>query len=139
MVCIDQERCHEIESNSCTGWWLASRLDKSSSGWAPSAYLEEVVNKPAPPPAPPAPPARPGTNGVRGKPAPPAPPAKRPAAKKPVMPGAARDSGYSGSGASSSDVGARDSGGSIAGGLAEALRQRQAAMQGKKPADEDDW
>jgi myosin-1 len=32
----------------------------------------------------------------------------------------------------SGGVGARDSGGSIAGGLAEALRQRQAAMQGKR-------
>ncbi|KAJ4296289.1 class II myosin [Kalmusia sp. IMI 367209] len=121
------------------GWWLAKRLDGSAEGWAPSAYLEEVVNKPAPPPAPPAPPARPAANGVRGKGAPPAPPAKRPAAKRPAAPGAARDSGYSGSGASSSDVGARDSGGSIAGGLAEALRQRQAAMQGRKATDEDDW
>ncbi|KAF2634948.1 hypothetical protein P280DRAFT_502182 [Massarina eburnea CBS 473.64] len=119
------------------GWWLASRLDKSVSGWAPSAYLEEVVNK-APPPPPPAP-ARP-SNGVRGKGAPPAPPAKRPAAKNRAAAAASatRDSGYSGSGASTSDLGTRDSGGSIAGGLAEALRQRQAAMQGKK-AGEDEW
>ncbi|KAF1949435.1 hypothetical protein CC80DRAFT_529420 [Byssothecium circinans] len=122
-----------ITQKEGNGWWLASRLDKSASGWAPSAYLEEAPA--APPPAPPARPA----NGIRGKPAPPAPPAKRPAAKnRPAAASAARDSGYSGSGASNSDVGARDSGGSIAGGLAEALRQRQAAMQGKK-ADEDDW
>jgi myosin-1 len=32
---------------------------------------------------------------------------------------------------------ARDSSGSIAGGLAEALRQRQAAMHGRK--QEEDW
>lgn len=129
-----------VTQKESNGWWLASRLDKSASGWAPSAYLEEVVNKPAPPPAPPAPPARPAANGgLRAKPTPPAPPAKRPAAKKPAPAPAARDSGYSGSGASSNlDVGARDSSGSIAGGLAEALRQRQAAMQGRK-ANEDDW
>ncbi|KAH7408224.1 P-loop containing nucleoside triphosphate hydrolase protein [Phaeosphaeria sp. MPI-PUGE-AT-0046c] len=118
------------------GWWLASRLDKSASGWAPSAYLEEVQHKPAPPPPPPAPPARP----ANGKPKPPAPPAKRPAGRKPApSPGdSARDSGYSGSGVSSVEGGgARDSGGSIAGGLAEALRQRQAAMQGRQRGDED--
>jgi myosin I len=123
------------------GWWLAERLDHSASGWAPSAYLEEHVSRPAPPPPPPAaprvvptPPVVNGvtSNGVRAKPGPPAPPAKRPAAKRPVPAGDPRDSGYSGSDTT------RDSSGSIAGGLAEALRQRQAALQGKKN-DDDDW
>jgi myosin-1 len=127
----------DVETNrQRTGWWLASRLDKSASGWAPSAYLEEVQHKPAPPPPPPAPPARP----ANGKPKPPAPPAKRPAGRKPTpSPGeSARDSGYSGSGVSSVEGGGgRDSSGSIAGGLAEALRQRQAAMQGKQRGE--DW
>ncbi|KAF2468256.1 uncharacterized protein BDR25DRAFT_266039 [Lindgomyces ingoldianus] len=137
---IQQGEVILVTQKESNGWWLASKLDKSASGWAPSAYLEEVVNKPAPPPAPPAPPARPAANGgLRAKPTPPAPPAKRPAAKKPPAAAAARDSGYSGSGASSLDPGARDSSGSIAGGLAEALRQRQAAMQGRRPAREDEW
>ncbi|KAF2806649.1 uncharacterized protein BDZ99DRAFT_573394 [Mytilinidion resinicola] len=138
-----------VTQKAGNGWWLASRMDKSESGWAPSAYLEEYASKPAPPPPPPvaprAAPAPPPANGVssnggiRGKPTPPAPPAKRPAAKKALPTPAPRDSGYSGSGASSSDIGARDSGGSIAGGLAEALRARQAAMQGRRPAQEDEW
>jgi len=126
---------HDI-ANVDPGWWLASKLDRSTAGWAPSAYLEEVINQPAPPPAPPAASARPASGGLRGKPVPPTPPAKRPAAKKPAPGSAARDSGYSGSGADSSS---RDSSGSIAGGLAEALRQRQAAMQSRKPANQNDW
>ena len=113
---------HSVTNNSFLGWWLASRLDKSASGWAPSAYLEEHA-------APPPPPVRP----ANGKPKPPAPPAKRPAARKPAPD--SRDSGYSGSGVS--ETGARDSSGSIAGGLAEALRARQMAMQGRK--GEGDW
>lgn len=62
------------------------------------------------------------------------PPTKRPVGKKPVpSPQGERDSGYEGSGAS-----ARDSGGSVAGSLAEALRQRQAAMSSKR-GDDGDW
>ncbi|KAF2836566.1 hypothetical protein M501DRAFT_1007270 [Patellaria atrata CBS 101060] len=132
------------------GWWLARRLDSSASGWAPSAYLEEHIAKPTPPPPPPVA-ARPvptpptaasgnlanGSTGARAKPGPPVPPAKRPAAKKPTPAAAPRDSGYSGSGASGTDT-PRDSSGSLAGGLAEALRQRQAAMHARKD-DEDEW
>lgn len=35
--------------------------------------------------------------------------------------------------------GAKGGGVSLAGGLAEALRQRQRSMQGKKDDDDDDW
>ncbi|KIW07562.1 myosin-1 [Verruconis gallopava] len=125
------------------GWWLAKRKDGSASGWVPSAYMEEIVQQAPPPPPPVAPRPVPPANGVngasaaaKGKPGPPVPPTKRPAGKKPVpMPAGAaeRDSGYSGSGAS-----ARDSGGSVAGSLAEALRQRQAAMHSRRN-DDDDW
>jgi myosin-1 len=122
------------------GWWLARRPDDSARGWVPSAYIEEVAAPPPPPVvARPVPAAVNGVNGsgTRGKPTPPAPPSKRPAGKKPVPAPATRDSGYSGSGASSTDN-ARDSGGSVAGSLAEALRQRQAAMNSRKKED-DDW
>lgn len=134
------------------GWWLARRLDNSASGWAPSAYLEEYASKPAPPPPPPvaprAVPAPPVANGVassgvgagaRAKPTPPAPPSKRPVGRKPAPPSAPRDSGYSGSDRSGTST-PRDSNASasMAGGLAEALRQRQAAMHARKD-HEDDW
>lgn len=129
---------------SLLGWWLAKReSDPDSSGWAPAAYLEEYVARPAPPPAPPAAaravptPPNGAANGsvAGGKPKPPAPPAKRPASKKPAPPAAPRDSGYSGS---TGDNTPRDSGGSIAGGLAEALKARQAAMNSKRDTA-DDW
>ncbi|KAI0611099.1 myosin IC heavy chain [Pyrenophora tritici-repentis] len=133
---LEGQKTSKIPTEGVTGWWLASRLDKSASGWAPSAYLEEVVQRVAAPPPPPAPPARPVNGAAGGKPKPPAPPAKRPAARKAVNGDSARDSGYSGSGGSTMES-ARDSSGSIAGGLAEALRQRQAAMHGRK--QEEDW
>jgi len=87
------------------------------------------------------------TNGaaVRGKPTPPAPPAKRPAAgRKPAPPPAPRDSGKSmgtatnGASGSGTDSGRNTPTPSIAGGLAEALRARQSAMQ-KGKDDDDDW
>ncbi|KAH0149596.1 myosin IC heavy chain, partial [Aureobasidium melanogenum] len=110
------------------GWWLAKRMDGSASGWAPSAYLEEVVAKPAPPPPPPVqaramPPAPPKANGaVAGKKMPPPPPAKRPAGRKPAPPAP----GGSGSG---TDSGTSTPTAGLAGGLAEALRARSKAMR----------
>jgi myosin-1 len=90
-----------------------------------------------PPPPPPAAKTN-GTNGVRGKPTPPAPPAKRPAAgRKPAPPPAPRDSGMSLNG-SGTDSGRNTPTPSLAGGLAEALRARQSAMQKGKDED-DDW
>ncbi|KAF1989576.1 hypothetical protein K402DRAFT_444649 [Aulographum hederae CBS 113979] len=143
-----------VTQKETNGWWLAKRQDGSQSGWVPSAYLEEHVVQQAPPPPPPVArpvPTAPGPSngfssngtpaaGVRGKPTPPAPPAKRPAGKKPAPPPAPRDSGYSNNGTNGTNgtETARDSGGSIAGGLAEALRQRQAAMH-RRDADDDEW
>ncbi|KAF2146903.1 uncharacterized protein K452DRAFT_294428 [Aplosporella prunicola CBS 121167] len=125
------------------GWWLGKRLDGSDQGWTPSAYLEEHIQaaKPAPPPPPPVasrpvptpPPAANGVNGAaKAKPKPPAPPAKRPAVRsKPAPPPAPRDSGYSGEGRAESPAP------SMAGGLAEALKARQAAMRHKEDEDEE--
>ena len=77
---------------------------------------------------------------MKAKPAPPLPPAKRPAAKKPP-PAPARDSAVSMTMNGNSGRATPESGKStpsLAGGLAEALRARQASMQGK-PQDDDDW
>jgi hypothetical protein len=134
------------------GWWLCMNVANSAQGWAPEAYLEEQVAaaapRPAPPPPPPAPKAT--TNGTasaaaaKAKPTPPAPPAKRPAAggRKPLAP-PARDSAVSlashdSSGGSGRATPNSVSNASLAGGLAEALRQRQSALRGAKE-DEDDW
>lgn len=135
-------------NTSSLGWWLAKTA--SGEGWAPSAYLKEEeppapVIRPTPPPPPPvAAPRANGANGAaaRAKPAPPAPPAKRPAAgRKPQLPTAPRDSGLSlggGGNGSGTDSGRNTPTPSLAGGLAEALRARQNAMQ--KPRDDDeDW
>ncbi len=141
-----------------SGWWLAKKLDSSFQGWTPSAYLKEEALRPMPPPAPPVvrhvPPPPPITNGVvangaarpggKAKPTPPAPPAKRPTTtgKKPLPPPGPRDSAVSMASTNGSESG-RDtpnssSNVSLAGGLAEALRQRQMAMQGRKE-DDNDW
>ncbi|KAI9737668.1 MAG: class II myosin [Claussenomyces sp. TS43310] len=142
-----------IVQKEANGWWLAK--NGAAQGWAPSAYLKEEEVAPAPPP--PAPVVRPGpppppaakTNGLNGtsaraKPTPPAPPAKRPAAgRKPAPAPAPRDSGTSmtlnnGSGGSGTDSGRNTPTPSLAGGLAEALRARQHAMQRGRD-DEDEW
>ncbi|EDN10361.1 conserved hypothetical protein [Histoplasma mississippiense (nom. inval.)] len=115
----------------------------------------------AAPPPPPPPPAAPRavtlsnvnpvnavvTNGAsraaaKAKPTPPAPPAKRPiASRKPAPSPAPRDSAVSMNSHDSSGGSGRATpnsmnSASFAGGLAEALRQRQSAM---KPQDGDDW
>lgn len=123
----------------------------SDQGWTPEAYLEEIAvqaARPAPPPPPPAPKSAPNGNttaaAAKSKPAPPAPPAKRPnvAGRKPLAP-PSRDSAVSINSQDSSEASGRgtpnsSSNASLAGGLAEILRQRQSAM---RPAneDEDDW
>jgi myosin-1 len=106
-----------------TGWWLArptgsSPHDTTVQGWVPSAYVEEISVQAAPPPPPPVsrpvPAAPAAANGSMNGGGRPVPPAKRPVARKP----------------STSTAGAQDGGrDSMAGGLAEALRQRQAAMR----------
>ena len=120
----------------CTGWWLGKRLDGSASGWTPAAYLEEVR---APPPPPPAAARANGAPAVKAKPIPPAPPAKRPASRKPATLDTPRDSGYSNGGTptgSGAVTPSGQSGGpSIAGGLAEALRARQKAMNNETDGD----
>ena len=130
-----------------TGWWLAKH-PSGQQGWAPSAYLKEEAPPPPPPVAPaarpmppPPPPAAAKSNGhgpvVRAKPTPPAPPAKRPAAggRKPAPPPAPRDSGLSVNG---TDSGRSTPTPSFAGGLAEALKARQSAMQRDRD-EEADW
>ncbi|KAI9893426.1 MAG: class II myosin [Vezdaea aestivalis] len=103
-----------------SGWWQARKADGpvTATGWTPSAYLKEEPHAVA-----------------NGKPKPPAPPAKRPAAKKAALPPpGTTDSGR----ATPSGNSDRSSGNvSLAGGLAEALRARQEAMQGG--GKKDDW
>ena len=136
----------ELRLMNLTGWWLAKT--SAGQGWAPSAYLKEEAPPPPPPvvrampPPPPTAPRPNGTNGaaVRGKPTPPAPPAKRPTpgGRKPAPAPAPRDSGMS-MNSSGTDSGRNTPTPSLAGGLAEALRARQSAMQKGKDDDNDDW
>ncbi|CAG8001151.1 unnamed protein product [Penicillium olsonii] len=147
----------QIMSKEGNGWWLCMNTTTSIQGWTPEAYLEEVIAAPTPRPAPPPPPAAPRAtpspvpNGAgaaaaaKTKPAPPAPPAKRPnmAGRKPAPPPAPRDSAVSMNSGDSSGASGRGtpnsaSNASLAGGLAEALRARQSAMQGKHD-DDDEW
>ncbi|GAM33778.1 microfilament motor [Talaromyces pinophilus] len=142
----------QIVSKEGNGWWLCMNTTTSAQGWTPEAYLEEIAvaaAKPAPPPPPPvAPKAAPNGNAVaaaKAKPAPPAPPAKRPTAagRKPLAP-PTRDSAVSinsqdsSGGASGRATPNSSSNASLAGGLAEILRQRQSAMRPSNEED-DDW
>ncbi|KAJ5118070.1 Myosin-1 [Penicillium atrosanguineum] len=147
----------QIVSKEGNGWWLCMNTTTSAQGWTPEAYLEEQAAAPPPKPTPPPPPAAPRAtpspvpNGAasvaaaKSKPAPPAPPAKRPnmAGRKPAPPPAPRDSAVSMNSGDSSGASGRGtpnsaSNASLAGGLAEALRARQSAMQGKHD-DDDEW
>lgn len=141
-----------------SGWWLCKNPTTSESGWAPSAYVEEIEQQsraPPPPPPPPIAPTRPMShtattlsngfsNGAarnpsptppaRGKPTPPAPPIKRPVAgtRKPVPPPApARDSAVSlGTGGRSGTDSGRATPNSIGGGsLAGGLAEALRARQ----------
>ncbi|PMD38266.1 putative myosin type I heavy chain [Hyaloscypha variabilis F] len=143
-VTLKKDELITVEQKEDNGWWLA-KTSSGKKGWAPSAYLKEEA--PPPPPAapafrptpPPPPPAKNGTAPViRAKPQPPAPPSKRPAAggRKPAPPPAPRDSGTSMTSNGGTDSGRNTP--SLAGGLAEALRARQSAMQRGRD-DEDDW
>jgi len=131
---------------------LAKKQNSTRQGWVPSAYLKEepqAAPRPVPPPPPSASAAArtvraplPATNGMNGaakaKATPPVPPTKRPAAgKKPAASIALRDSSMSLT-SNSGDGNGRSTPNSLAGGLAEALRQRQNAMQRAKD-DDDDW
>ncbi|KAK2809147.1 class II myosin [Emmonsiellopsis sp. PD_5] len=154
----------QILQREGNGWWLCMNTATSAQGWTPEAYLEEIIAPApasiAPPPPPPPPPLLKApvsnnktalpvvTNGAsraaaaKAKPTPPAPPAKRPiAGRKPMPPAAPRDSAVSMNSQDSSGGSGRATpnsmnNASFAGGLAEALRQRQSAM---KPQDDDDW
>ncbi|EFR05346.1 myosin-1 [Nannizzia gypsea CBS 118893] len=156
-LAIRQGEIVQIVSRETNGWWLCMNPSSGVQGWTPEAYLEEVKEAAPPPPPPPpvaarAPAPVPTPNGAgrasgsaaaKAKPAPPAPPAKRPINVRKQIPVAPRDSAVSMNSQDSSGASGRATpnsmnNASLAGGLAEALRQRQSAMQGKNN-DDDDW
>ncbi|EZG07990.1 myosin-1 [Trichophyton rubrum CBS 735.88] len=162
-LAIRQGELVQIISRETNGWWLCMNPSTGVQGWTPEAYIEEIKEAAPPPPPPPppvavrapAPAPTPTSNGAgaarasgtaaaKAKPAPPAPPAKRPNMRKQVQtPVAPRDSAVSMNSQDSSGASGRATpnslnNASLAGGLAEALRQRQSAMQGKNN-DDDDW
>ncbi|KAK4987255.1 class II myosin [Elasticomyces elasticus] len=144
--------------HSVSGWAPSAYLEEHAVKPIPPL----IHARPIPPPPPTTTTTRTQTNGsvassqpaaaLRGKPTPPAPLAKRPAGRKPAPPPAPRDSGYangnrngdrdegsgtdrSGAGTPQSQSGGGGGGGGLAGGLAEALRKRQAAMTQKEEPD----
>lgn len=144
----------ELSQKENNGWWLCKNTETGAQGWAPSAYVEEIEQSaraapPPPPPPPPAAAARPTPavtiNGGTGRSTPPVPPTKRPVpgGRKPAPTPPARDSAVSLSTGSGTESGRATpnsvGGGSLAGGLAEALRQRQSAMSQRRDDEDDDW
>ncbi|RKF73816.1 Myosin-1 [Golovinomyces cichoracearum] len=140
-ISIKKDEILTIIQQENNGWWLAKNAS-GQQGWAPTAFLKKEVAPLAPVvtprPVPPAPPKNSGNISIRAKPTPPAPPAKRPiSGRKPAPNPALRDSAMSIS-TNGSPSGRSTPQPSLAGGLAEALKARQAAMQ-KGRDDDDDW
>ncbi|POS83387.1 myosin-1, partial [Erysiphe pulchra] len=139
-ITVRKDELLTIVQKESNGWWLVKNAS-SQQGWAPTAYLkkEVIVSTPTPVSRPtPVAPHKSTGNGpvIRAKPTPPVPPAKRPVSgRKPSSIQTPRDSAMSintnnkASGRSTPQP-------SLAGGLAEALKARQAAMQ--RGRDDDD-
>ncbi|KAF8469743.1 P-loop containing nucleoside triphosphate hydrolase protein [Kalaharituber pfeilii] len=115
MLTIKKDEILIVVQKEDNGWWLAKKLSSpETQGWAPSAKREFERESGAP-----------------------APPAKRPnmtGKAKPALP--SRNVTPIAVGQDRESTGSTNS---LAGGLAEALRSRQIAMQGKKDDDDDDW
>jgi myosin I len=142
-----------------SGWWLCKNTQTNVQGWAPAAYVEEIIveQRAPPPPPPPTAPARPvpavAVNGDppaqsggqaqlaaalaqrTGRPGPPAPPAKRPSpaglGRKPAPAPPPRDSAVSLSagGPPSGGNSGRNTPNSQQGGLAGGLAEALRARQ----------